>query len=115
MRAAQLATYGDGLDPSTLHPYMWAVKPHYYSSAYYNWPYCFGLLFGTGLYARYQNDPERFRAGYDDLLSSTGLASAARLAARFDIDITSTDFWADSLSVIRGRIDAFERLVDAAS
>src|ERR1035438_8351718 len=47
MRAAQLDTYGDGLERSTLHPYMWAVKPHYYSSAYYNWPYCFGLLFGT--------------------------------------------------------------------
>jgi oligoendopeptidase F len=73
------------------------------------------LLFGTGLYARYQNDPERFRAGYDDLLSSTGLASAAGLAARFDIDITSTDFWADSLSVVRQRIDAFEGLVDAVS
>ncbi len=115
MQAAQLDTYGDGLDPSTLHPYMWAVKPHYYSSAFYNWPYCFGLLFGTGLYARFQDDPDRFRAGYDDLLSSTGLASAAHLAARFDIDITSTDFWAASLSVIRDRIDAFERLVDSAT
>jgi oligoendopeptidase F len=115
MRAAQLDTYGEGLDASTLHPYMWSVKPHYYSSAYYNWPYCFGLLFGTGLYARYQDDPDRFRAGYDDLLSSTGLASAARLAARFDIDITSTDFWTASLSVIRDRIDAFEGLVDAAT
>ncbi len=87
--SAQVETYGDGLDPSTLHPYMWAVKPHYYSSAYYNWPYCFGLLFGIGLYARYQEDPERFRAGYDDLLSSTGLGTAAELAARFDIDIGS--------------------------
>jgi oligoendopeptidase F len=43
------------------------------------------------------------------------LASAARLAARFDIDITSTDFWTASLSVIRDRIDAFEGLVDAAT
>jgi oligoendopeptidase F len=113
MRSAQLDTYGDGLDPAALHPYMWAVKPHYYSSAYYNWPYCFGLLFGIGLYARYQQDPQRFRAGYDDLLSSTGLGSAAELAARFEIDITSTDFWAASLAVVGERIDAFERLVDA--
>jgi oligoendopeptidase F len=88
------------------------VKPHYYSSAYYNWPYCFGLLFGTGLYARYQQDPERFRAGYDDLLSSTGLGSADHLARRFDIDIQSPAFWEASLAVISGRIDDFVRLVD---
>ncbi len=50
MTEAQLATYGDGLDPNVLHPYMWAVKPHYYGTAYYyNWPYTFGLLFGIGL------------------------------------------------------------------
>jgi oligoendopeptidase F len=115
MRTAQLETYGDGLDPSALHQYMWAVKPHYYSSAYYNWPYCFGLLFGVGLYARYRQDPERFRAGYDDLLSSTGLGSASALAARFDIDIRSVEFWASSLRVVEDRIDAFERLVNAGT
>jgi oligoendopeptidase F len=114
MTEAQLATYGDGLDPATLHPYMWAVKPHYYSTAFYNWPYCFGLLFGIGLYARYQQDPDRFRAHYDDLLSATGLATAADLAQRFGIDITSVDFWRDSLTVIRARIDDFEQLVARA-
>jgi oligoendopeptidase F len=113
MTEAQLATYGDGLDPATLHPYMWAVKPHYYATAFYNWPYCFGLLFGIGLYARYRQDPDRFRAHYDDLLSATGLATAADLARRFGIDIASADFWRESLAVIRARIDDFERLVDS--
>jgi oligoendopeptidase F len=113
MNDAQRATYGDGLLTESLHPYMWAVKPHYYSATFYNWPYCFGLLFGIGLYARYQQDPEPFRAGYDEMLSSTGLASAAELAGRFGIDLTSVDFWATSLDVIRGRIDEFERLVTA--
>ena len=59
--------YGDGLHPDYRHQYMWAVKPHYFTP-FYNWPYTFGLLFGIGLYARYPEDPERFRAGYDDLL-----------------------------------------------
>ena len=113
MTEAQAATYGDGLDPATYHPYMWAVKPHYYSYAYYNWPYTFGLLFGIGLYARYESDPERFRAGYDDLLSATGLASAAELAARFDIDIRSEGFWAESLAVIQRRIDDYVTLAGA--
>jgi oligoendopeptidase F len=89
---------------------MWAVKPHYYSSAYYNWPYCFGLLFGIGLYSRYTEDPDRFRAGYDDLLSSTGLQPAADLANRFGMDVNSVEFWSSSLDVVRARIDDFEQL-----
>src|SRR4030095_2146322 len=88
MDHAQAEAYGDGLDPSARHPLMWAAKPHYYGSTFYNWPYTFGLLLGIGLYARYRDDAHRFRSGYDDLLSSTGLGSAAELAARFDIDIT---------------------------
>lgn len=113
MTSAQAATYGSGVDATTYHPYMWAVKPHYYSSAFYNWPYTFGLLFGIGLYARYQDDPQWFRAGYDDLLASTGLASAADLAGAFDIDISSEAFWTSSLDVLRGRIDTFVALADA--
>ena len=107
---AQLATYGDGLDASALHPYMWAVKPHYYGTSYYNWPYTFGLLFGIGLYARFTAEPERFRLGYDDLLSVTGLGDAAELAARFGIDVRDEGFWSDSLDVVRGRIADYEQV-----
>ena len=113
MLEAQSETYGDGLDSSALHPYMWAMKPHYYSTelSFYNYPYMFGLLFGLGLYARYQQDPETFKTGYDDLLSSTGLADAATLAERFGIDIHSPDFWHASLAIIRADIDQFGMLV----
>ncbi len=107
MVETQQEAYGDALDPATLHPYMWAVKPHYYSSSFYNWPYTYGLLFGLGLYARFQEDPERFRSGYDELLSCTGLAPAADLAARFDIDVRDEGFWASSLTVCRDRIETF--------
>jgi pepF/M3 family oligoendopeptidase len=116
MLEAQREAYGTfpegGLDPKTLHPYMWAVKGHYYSGglSYYNYPYTFGLLFGLGLYAIYQPDPEAFQASYDDLLSSTGQDDAATLARRFRIEIRDEAFWASSLDVIRARIDAFELL-----
>jgi pepF/M3 family oligoendopeptidase len=112
MLDAQRETYGDGLDPAALHPYMWAMKPHYYSTgrSFYNWPYTFGLLFGLGLYARYREAPERFRAGYDDLLASTGLSSAAALAGRFGIDVRAGDFWRASLDVVREQIRQFETL-----
>ena len=53
MLSAQKEAYGDGLDQSYLHPYMWACKPHYYSTglSFYNFPYAFGGLFSKGLYA----------------------------------------------------------------
>jgi oligoendopeptidase F len=109
MHEAQRATYGPDIEP--LHTYMWAVKGHYYGPLFYNYPYTFGLLFGIGLYARYQSDPAGFRTRYDDLLSSTGLADAKTLAARFGFDISDIDFWRSSLDVVRNRIAEFERIV----
>ena len=113
MLQAQRETYGDALDEETLHPYMWAVKSHYYSTgrSFYNFPYMFGLLFGLGLYARYREDPGEFRDRYDGLLTSTGRADAATLAAGFGIDLRRPDFWATSLARVRADVDRFEALV----
>jgi oligoendopeptidase F len=114
MLDAQRETYGEGLNQETLHPFMWALKSHYYSPgrSYYNYPYMFGMLFALGLYTRYQTDPEAFRAGYDDLLASTGIADAATLADRFGIDIRTPDFWRSSLAIVREDINRFEQLVE---
>jgi len=113
MLNSQRETYGDGLDHSLLHPLMWAVKEHYYSAPrpYYNYPYMFGLLFGLGLYAEYRQDPEEFQGRYDELLSSTGMADAATLAARFGIDIRKSAFWEGSLGIIRTDVDRLEALI----
>jgi pepF/M3 family oligoendopeptidase len=109
MLDAQEAAYGDGLHPEHRHPYMWAVKGHYFTP-FYNWPYTFGLLFGIGLYARYREDPVQFRAGYDDLLSAVGMADAVTLAGQFGFDVRDREFWASSLGVLAGHIDDYERL-----
>ncbi|HMN62588.1 MAG TPA: M3 family metallopeptidase, partial [Anaerolinea sp.] len=79
MERAQKATYGDGLDERYLHKYMWTWKPHYYSAdrSFYNFPYSFGLLFGIGLYALYQQRGPAFVPAYQRLLASTGEAPAA--------------------------------------
>jgi pepF/M3 family oligoendopeptidase len=115
MLEAQEQTYGDAIDPDTRHQFAWAGKPHYYSSySFYNFPYTFGLLFGLGLYARYTDDPDEFRAGYDELLSSTGLADAATLAARFGIDTRAADFWRSSLDVVRADIETYKALADGS-
>jgi len=114
MLDSQRATYGEGLNFEQLHPYMWAVKSHYYNTrlSYYNFPYMFGLLFGLGLYARYLEDPIKFKVDYDDLLSSTGLGDAAEMAGRFGIELRTPDFWRGSLNIIRKDIDHFVGLVE---
>jgi oligoendopeptidase F len=110
MTEAQADAYGDGLDQTTAHRYMWLLKPHYYGSHFYNWPYTYGLLFGLGLFAKYREDPERFRGGYDTLLSRAGMDTAEQLGAAFDLDVTDEAFWTASLDVIRSRIDQYEDL-----
>jgi len=92
MLEVQRQVYGDGFDPNALHPFTWAAWPHLFWFSFYNFQYPFGMLFGLGLYAQYQDHPEAFKARYDDLLASTGLAEAANLAARFGIDIRTPHF-----------------------
>ena len=110
MLQAQKDTYGDGL--ASYHPYMWAAKPHYYSQgSFYNFPYMFGLLFSLGLYKKFDEDPDSFRARYDDLLSSTGMADAAELGKRFGFDTRDIGFWRGSFDVLRRDVDEFVSLV----
>ncbi len=109
MENAQKATYGEGLDERYLQKWMWTWKPHYYSAglSFYNFPYAFGLLFATGLYAIYQKRGPAFVKDYMDLLASTGEASAADVAARFGIDIRTKAFWQDSLKIIEKRVERY--------
>ncbi|MBN1876671.1 MAG: M3 family oligoendopeptidase [Anaerolineae bacterium] len=114
MLESQRATYGEGLDSQKLHPYMWAVKPHYYGSTFYNFPYMFGLLFSLGLYTHYRQKPEAFIRNYDDLLSATGVEDATTLAMRFGINLHAPDFWHNSLTLIDEDIARFEVLVNSS-
>jgi oligoendopeptidase F len=88
---------------------MWTWKPHYYFAglSFYNFPYAFGLLFGTGLYALYRERGQRFVGEYENLLGSTGMADAVTLAKRFKIDLRKKAFWKASLDVIAERIDRY--------
>ena len=112
MLRAQEKTYGDGIDLSTRHKYMWTWKPHYYYAglSFYNYPYAFGLLFGLGLYALYQQRGPAFVADYESLLGSTGLGTAAKLAGRFGINLREKDFWRGSLKMIEKRIERYLEL-----
>ena len=111
MLDAQKASYGDGLDPETLHPYMWVCKGHYYGPTYYNFPYAFGGLFARGLYAQYEQEGEAFISKYNKLLYTTPIATAEDVAKVADIDLTDKAFWRGALQTIADQIDLFCELV----
>jgi len=109
MLDAQKEAYGDGLDPDAMHPYMWACKPHYYSSglSFYNFPYAFGGLFSKGLYAIYQEQPEGFVEKYQELLRATTVTSAEDTAKVLGVDVEDSAFWKKALEQVADNIEQF--------
>lgn len=112
MLEAQKKAYGDGLDHSCLHPYMWACKSHYYSGnlSFYNFPYAFGGLFSRGLYAKYLEEGPSFVPLYKKLLKATGTTTVEGAAAVAGIDLTDKNFWRASLQILADEIDEFIEL-----
>ena len=110
MLQAQESTYGEALHPDERHPWMWAVKGHYYIQdlGFYNFPYAFGLLFGWGLYSLYEEMGSEFAPLYTKILQMTGRASVEACAAAAGINIREKAFWQRSLGMIKRQIDDFK-------
>ena len=111
MTEAQKQSYGDGLDHSCMHPYMWVCKGHYYGPTFYNFPYAFGGLFARGLYAQYLAEGAAFVPKYKKLLYTTTVATVEETAQVADIDLTDKNFWRAALQTIADQIDLFCQLV----
>ena len=125
MLDCQKKTYGDGLDENFLHPYMWAVKGHYYSAgfSFYNYPYAFGQLFALGLFHRSESagagvgsdgaagsDGKPFYEKYNELLSLTGQLPAKDVAATAGIDLEDPAFWQEGMDIIASYAKQLEEL-----
>lgn len=115
MLEAQKEAYGDGLDENCLHKYMWVCKGHYYSAglSFYNFPYAFGGLLSSGLYAEYRKNPDGFDKRYSDFLYATTINTIEDAAMVAGIDVTKPDFWRAGLEAYKEQIDEFCALVDA--
>ena len=113
MTEAQKLSYGDGLDHSLMHPYMWVCKSHYYGPTFYNFPYAFGGLFARGLYALYEKEGAAFVPKYKKLLYTTPIATAEDTAKVAGIDLSDKDFWRGALQTIANQIDLFCALVES--
>jgi pepF/M3 family oligoendopeptidase len=113
MLSAQRTAYGDGLDENILHPYMWAIKPHYYSGnfSFYNFPYAFGHLLANGLYKIYDTDPASFGEKYDNFLRASGKMPITESCKMLGIDVENADFWKGAIDVIKATIKDFEELI----
>lgn len=113
MKQAQLDSYGNGLDPQFLHPYMWTWKPHFYYAErnFYNFPYAFGQLFAKGLYAMYEKEGKSFIPKYKKLLASTGKMSIYDCCMSVGIDVRDIDFWRSSLEICKADIERFVKMI----
>lgn len=111
MLDAQRKSYGDGLDPDCLHPYMWVCKSHYYGPIYYNFPYAFGGLFARGLYAQYKAEGAAFLPKYKKLLHDTSVKTVEDTALIAGIDLTDKKFWESGLESIAEEIREYIALL----
>ena len=102
MKDAQNKTYGNSLT-ETKHPYLWAVKTHYYSPSldFYNFPYAFGQLFALGLYSQYKESPKEFPSQYQELLKNTGSMTCEEVCKLAGFDITTKDFWLSGIKELK--------------
>ncbi|NLB28553.1 MAG: M3 family oligoendopeptidase, partial [Clostridiaceae bacterium] len=112
MHQAQLTAYGDGLDAESLHPYMWACKPHYYSASlsFYNFPYAFGALFASALYQKAEEQGPAFMKQYDQMLTATTISTVEGTGRLVGLDLTRKETWLEGMDSFQPFVKAFEEL-----
>ncbi len=111
MLDAQERTYGDGLEKK--HEYMWAVKSHYYSPDlhFYNYPYAFGQLFSSALYARFVKEGPAFAETYKKILVDTGRLSCEEVCKNAGFDIETREFWDSGIEMFREELELLKAYI----
>jgi oligoendopeptidase F len=111
MTAAWHDVAGDALDAATVWSMEW-TKGHFAIDNvwYYSFPYAFGMLFGLGLLAVRDAQPEGFMDRFDLLLADSGMREAGELAAGFGIDLRDATFWQAAFDLFRADVDRYEVL-----
>lgn len=108
MLDAQKEAYLDALDE--WHPTFWFSKGHFHGTSvpFYNYPYTFGFLFATGIYAKALKMGNEFEPMYMDLLQHTGTMTVENLAMKYlQTDLTKPDFWQDAIDLALADLQEF--------
>ena len=114
MTGMQRRIYGDALAPGGEDPMLWASKQHYYGTfvTFYNFPYTFGFLFSSVLYARFKEEGAAFLPKYEAFLRMTGSDSVERVARKsFGFDLGDPAFWAAPFADIRASVAEYKKLL----
>lgn len=97
------------------HPTFWAAKLHFYGTEvpFYNFPYTFGYLFSTGIYARAIAEGSAFADKYDELLRDTASMTVEELAIRhLGVDLTQPQFWQEAIDLVVADVEEFLALTN---
>lgn len=111
MEAAQREAYCHKLGET--HPHFWASKLHFYLTdvPFYNFPYTFGFLFSTGIYAQALQQGSAFAERYVGLLRDTGRLTVEQLAEKhLGVKLEEIDFWRDAVALISEDVQLFLEL-----
>lgn len=112
MRQTWQTWYGDSMAGDD--PYFWASKLHFSIAevSFYNYPYLFGALFSSGVYAQREAKGAQFYPDYVALLRDTGSMMAEEVVEKhLGMDLTQPDFWRQSFARIAAKIEQFEQLL----
>ena len=108
MEDAQREAFADQLGAA--HPSFWASKLHFYLTdvPFYNFPYTFGFLFSSGIYARAQQEGPAFADRYVALLRDTGRMTVEELARKhLGVDLEQPDFWREAVALTLADVEQF--------
>lgn len=98
-----------------LHPHFWASKLHFYLTdvPFYNFPYTFGFLFSSGIYAAAQQEGPSFADRYVALLRDTGRMTVEELADKhLGVRLEELDFWRGAVALTKADVEEFLALTD---
>jgi len=113
MLEAQKKAYRDSLD--VWHPRFWCSKLHFYNTGvpFYNFPYTFGYLFSSGIYALSKGGGTEFEQRYINLLRDTGSMKVEDLASRhLGVDLTKKGFWQQAVDMAVADAKEFLQLTE---
>lgn len=111
MLEQQRLAYGDAL--ASWDPMFWASKLHFYIShfGFYNWPYTFGYLFSSAIYARARAEGPGFLPVVEELLMRTGWQDCRPLARDvLGVDLGDPSFWEGAARPLEGMLAELEAI-----
>lgn len=111
MVQTQEKVFGDTLDEKD--PYFWASKLHFYITGvtFYNFPYTFGYLLSRFIFGKFLQEGSDFLEKYEYFLKISGSYDCEEVVSKsLGVDITSKNFWADSIKTLEEPLNRLKEI-----